>query len=211
MDIERVKEKFKDHVLTNVVDTEKLKVFDFQNPGDRTYYQRWIINGGCLIVLGDCYDAVYWWNDNWVSLKFLAGCGLDYFSEKCRADKDGSNQTVYEADHASDHMKDIAADLVYESFYNEIGEHDWKNMTLGERIEVVKPIIIRELDISDYDFDSLFYHERESEAYDFMMSRENEFMFGGDAWEYDLKVPTATPYFHLAALRSAYEKYPDAF
>jgi hypothetical protein len=38
-------------------------------------------------------------------------------------------------------------------------------------------------------------------------------MFGTDGWEYasNLMIKTITPKMHLAALRVAYDKYPNAF
>lgn len=216
MNFEEIKRRFKDHELTEVLNTENIKVFNFRNKnGDSNCFQRWIIDRGTLIVTGDNYSSIYRWNDSSISLKFLAGCNLGYFSEKCQADKDGSRQKTYDADRAAQYLKDIAVDRIYDDSENEleIEEEKWKSLNLEGKLKVVSPIICRELDIEDYEIDGIFYHERESEAFDFLRKTENEFMFGIDGWEYGngLEVLTMTPKMHLAALSVAYEKYTNAF
>jgi len=209
MNIEHTKEHFKDHVLTEVFIRENLKVFDFRKPDTGIYAQRWIIDRGCLIVTGDCYDATYWWNSTGISLKFLAGCGLSYFIEKCTADKDGNNQKIYDANEAEKLMQEIATEHLLDCEIIDIEEGRWEKLDLTQRLELIKQITKKHLNLLEHEWNRFFYHERHSEAYDFMTA--NEFLFGQDAREHDIETYTATPYFHLAALRVAYEKYPEAF
>lgn len=215
MNIDNIKNRFKDHVLTEVLNTEKIKVFDFRNSnGSSNCYQRWIIDRGCLIVRGDNYDAIYWWNNSGITLEFLANCDLGYFNSKCRADKDGNNQKVYEPEYAQEYLKEIAVERIYDECSDEIDEAiKWDEISLSEKLDAVKHIICRELNIDDYELESLFYHENIYDACSFLMDQENEFMFGIDGWEYanNLEKLTMTPKMHLAALRVAFEKYPDAF
>ena len=213
----RLEEKiknFENHVLTTVSDiSEEIKVFDFRTP-DKSYMysQRWMVFKGTIVITGDCYAAVYSWSGP-ISLKFLAGCDIGYFNEKCDADKDGSTQKVYDASQAESIMKEIAFDRIYdnEGFDIEVNESDWRKLTTDEKAVHCMPIIE---DLNEHPFsivDSDFDHDRESDAYDFMMDSNNVVLFGTDAWEHELKALTVTPFFHLAALKSAYERYPDAF
>lgn len=224
-DFEKIKEKFKDHVLEKVLDQGAIRIYNFKNKdGSFLYYQRWIFDRGTLIVQGDCYDAIYKWDNSRLSLEFLSQCGLGYFSEKCLADKDGSMQRTYEAGHAEEYMKIIAIERIYDSrsyldhdpTAQKIGEitndyeveSKWDELSLDEKFHILSAFIMEKLDIDDYDLDGLFYHEYQPDAHGFMCKKEHEFMFGTDAWEYDLTDYTLTPKHHLAALHVAYEKFP---
>lgn len=44
-----------------------------------------------------------------------------------------------------------------------------------------------------------------------MISKDNQFMYDTDAWEYDLTSKTPTPDYHLAVLRVSNDKCPEAF
>jgi hypothetical protein len=214
-EVDQLKERFKNHVLTEVLNTNNIKVFDFRkNDGSTWCYQRWIIDRGTLIVQGDNYDAIYRWNSTNVTLKFLAECNLGYFSEKCRADKDGDPQEVFDDKYASDFLKSIAADNIFHEENTEISEDEWAEMSTDKKIEKVKPFIMEQLQLDfDFEFDDLFYAENHYDAYEILIKEENEFMFGTDAWELgsSLLIKTMTPKMHLAALRAAYDKYPNAF
>lgn len=221
MKVDDLKERFNDHVLTEVINEENFKVFDFRNKnGEILHYQRWIIDRGTLIVQGDNYDSIYRWNGSGVSLEFLAGCNLGYFSEKCMADKDGRNQKVFESTEAVDFMKRIAANNIFEWEADEFLDDDWnekypnfREMSDEEKFEAVKPVIMKRLDLDDWEIDGYFNHENPYECMEFMCKSENEFMFGCDGWEYGygLEQLTVTPMMHLAALKVANEKYPNAF
>lgn len=211
--MKEIKDKFKDHILTEVLNTDKVKIFDFRkSDGSIWYYQRWIINHGTLIVLGDCYDSIYKWNDSSISLKFLANCDLGYFSSKCKADKDGSNQVVFDSSEAEKYLKSIASERILDE-YKQFEDIDLTSLSDDEKFALVSPIIMDELDISEWELDSLFCADNEYDAYEILNNKENEFMFGGDGWEYGrgLMTLTWTPKHHLAALRAAYDRYPDAF
>lgn len=216
MKLTEVKERFKSHVLTPILETEETKIFEFRKPKEEhnsfVHWQRWIIDKGTLIVQGDNGAAVYTWNSKGISLEFLASCNLDYFSEKCLADRAGSNQDTFEADEAAEVLKDIATErLASEMDEEDLKAFDWENKTLDERMEFFKDKILNEGDFQEYEFDGLFLFEREADAFDFINEKENEFLFGSDPWEYDLRSKTPTPFYHLAALQVANEKHPGAF
>ena len=82
--MENLERRFEKHILTTILNTENLKVFEFRREDSRHLLQRWIIDRGTLIVMGDCYDSIYRWNDSGLTLEFLASCELDYFSSKTR-------------------------------------------------------------------------------------------------------------------------------
>ena len=213
-DLNDLQDKFKNHILTEVLNTPDIKVFDFKKPDNNNLYQRWIIDRGTLIVQYDCWDAIYRWNNSNISLQFLAKCDLGYFSSKCVADKDGSKQTVFDSEYASNYLKEIAADRIYEKYYTELVEiKDWDKLDVAKKIEHVKPIILLYLDIDEYEYDSLFYFENAYETYHFLNNSEYEILFGIDGWEYasNIEPKTIVPKFHIAALREAYNRYPDAF
>jgi len=176
-------------------------------------YQRWIIDRGTLIITGDCYDSIYKWNESGLTLKFLATCGIDYFSSKCKADKDGSDQKTFESDAAQEYLKRVAVDRILDSFEDEFDGIDWESLSEEKRFELVTPIIMRELEIEEYEVDQLFYCDNVHSGYEIISNSEYEFMFGTDGWEYGsgLEVMTRTPQWHLSALRVAYLKYPEAF
>ena len=211
MKIEEVKERFKDHELKEILITENLKVFEFRQPNTSNLFQRWIIDRGSLIVQGDCYDAIYRWNERRISLKFLAGCNLSYFSEKCTADKDGRNQEVFDREGSTDQLKEIAVNHIYDTYIEnkEFDEIDFEELSLDDKLEICMKVVCKETDMYEWEFNDLFNHEFEYEVYDTMSN--NEKIFGVDSWEYNFTRKTYTPFFHLAALRVAYEKYPDAF
>lgn len=215
--MEKLKEKFKNHVLTEILNTEKIKVFEFRNKdGSGNNYQRWIIDRGTLIVTGDNYSSIYKWNDSNITLDFLAKCNLGYFNEKCQADKDGEYQKVYDEDYASNQLKEIASERIYDNGYEELShieDGEWNKLTSEEKFELVSPIICNELDIEEYELESLFYFENIYEVSNFLNSKENEFMFGINGWDYcmDIERLTMIPQIHLTALRVANEKYPNAF
>lgn len=216
MEVDKIKEFFKDHVLTEVLNTPDLKVFDFKVENTNHLWQRWIIDKGTLIVQYDCWDAIYRWNNTGLSLKFLAGCNIGYFSEKCVADKDGITQTEYDAEYAEELMKGIACDNIFHSnpeALEDITDKQWDTLEVDDKLKVVIPIILEESDdVDKWDLENgYFYHQFESDAMTFMMESNNEFLFGCDAWEYDLTKLTKTPFFHLGALRMAQEKYPNTF
>ena len=215
MNIDELIPHFKDHKLTTVVDLHKLKIYDFKRSDSGMYKQRWVLDGGTLIVTGDCFDAIYKWYGPGISLKFLLGCNLGYFSSKCVADMDGRNQTTYCEENAEEMMKTIAVDNIYINGDNDILDNilskDWDKLDLTTKFELVKPIIIEETDCDNYDLDRMFYYEREGDAFDFMSKSENEFMFGSNAWEYKLQQKTTTPYLHLAAITAASQLYPQLF
>lgn len=211
--MEKLEARFENHELTEVHNADGFKVFSFRNKnGDGFFYQRWIIDRGTLIVQGDCYDAIYKWNESNITLEFLATCDIWYFNEKCRADKDGQAQKKFDASSAEDYLKVIATDRILENS-DEFEDIDWKAMSSKERFDLVRPIIVRTLDIDDDDVDGLFCCENASEGYEILNKKEHRFMFGIDGWEYaqNLEVLTITPRMHLAALRVAYKKYPNAF
>lgn len=212
MDLDRAKKHFTEHVLTKVVDAEGIKVFRFAKPDTGIYSQQWIIQGGKLIVTGDCYAAIYQWSGA-VNIPFLANCGIGYFSEKCCADKDGQFQRKFDSSECVDKLKGIAFDRIYEDeglFAEEF--EGWAEMNLAQKEEICKPIIMRECGFDfNHEYEGVFEHETIQEAHEVISKSEYRFMFGTDTCEYELKSRTATPYFHLAALQVAHEMFPDIY
>jgi hypothetical protein len=214
MKLEEYKNLFKDHVITEVLNTDNIKVFDFRrSDGSVNLYQRWIIDRGALIVQGDCYSSIYRWNSTGISLEFLAKCNLDYFNEKCLADKDGQGQRVFDESKAKEYLKRIASDNILENCDDEFEGIKWEDMDYDKRFELVTPIIAMELDIDEYEVDSYFYSENPYDCYSILSSKDNEFMFGSNGWEYGSGIEqlTRVPKWHLAALKVAYEKFGDIF
>ena len=218
----RIEEKFQDHVLTEIVNTDDVKVFDFKKPGTGTYSQRWVISGGRLIVTGDCYDSIYKWSSS-LTLDFLANCNLSYFSGKCTSDKDGYEQKHFDDDHATLYMKRLASDNIFNNIENyittdeheekfDISDGDWNNFNISDKFEMIKEFISDEVD-SYNDVNSIFNRENSIDAVEFMTNDDHEFMFGQEAWEHEshLLSHTVTPFHHLAALRVANKKYPNSF
>ena len=218
--LKRTEEKFQNHVLTEVVSTNDIKVFDFREPGTSTYSQRWVIDGGRLIVTGDCYDSIYKWSSE-ITLPFLAECDLSYFSSKCTADRNGSDQIHYDDIHASLYMKRLACDNMFDKIDEyfttdeheekfDISQSDWDNLSIGAKFEMVKEFIEEEVD-QFTDVDTMFDRNDSVDAVEFMS--DNEFMFGEESWEHEsnLLSHTSTPLHHLAALRVANEKSPKSF
>lgn len=208
------KDRLADHVLTVVLDTEHIKIYDFKKPDTIYLYQRWILNGSTLIVLGDCYSSIYNWYGPSLTLKFLSTCDEGYFSSKCVADKDGSEQTVYCEDTAGEMLKSLACESIYEQGSDELEEIEeevWVKMDLDDKFDLCKSTITSELGIDSWDMDTLFNFYRESDAFDFMMDGDNEFMFGCDPWEHSITRKTMTPMMHLTAIKVASEKYPELF
>jgi len=212
MNLTEVKANFENHILTPILETADLKVFQFSEPGTNTHAQRWIIDRGTLIVQGDNGAAVYNWNERGVSLEFLAGCNLGYFSEKCLADREGWEQNRFDSDDAEEILKTIAVETLEDELDGEDRDAlDWESKTLDEKLNHFKDEIINDGDFHEYEFRGLFHFEREADAFDFMNRSENAFLFGSDAWEHKLRTKTFTPFFHLAALQVANEKSPGAF
>lgn len=57
------------------------------------------IRGNTLLAFGDLYDAVYSWSSP-ISWNWLAGLGIGYFSEKCRASPHGAGGLRWNAEKA---------------------------------------------------------------------------------------------------------------
>ena len=226
--IEEIKERFKDHEITTIYNLSDMKVFDFRNKsGTGNFHQRWIIDRSSLIVQGDCYTSVYRWSGK-IDLKFLAGCDIGYFSSKCEADKDGAEQTQYSPEYAEQYIKNICVDHIYNNldYYFEqecndetkeatdldIDRDIWDKKSLEEKLLLVKPFIIKRLDLDDYEIKGMFWFDSETDLYDYVSDSDTEFMFGSDAWEYfPIRHKTIIPYQHLSALRVANEKSPELF
>lgn len=210
--VNEYKKRLQDHILTKTLEMENYKIYRFARPDSGMYAQIWIVYRDALIVMGDCYDAIYRWHGPTLTLKFLAGCNLGYFSSKCVADKDGSEQSVYDSDDGENLMKEIACQHIFEANWEaleDLSDEEWNALKLEDKFELVKPIIMNELGVDEFDVDGMFYHDREGDAFDFMNNPENEFMFGQDAWEHKLQKLTATPMMHLAGIQVAVEKFED--
>lgn len=216
-DVEYFKPRFDKHVLTCVSHKDAVvQVYDYRDPDSGIYAQRWIIDRGTLIVTGDCYSSIYKWNDRRITLGNISGFNVHYFSSKCVADKDGESQNIYCPDYAEELLKEEAVERIYEELSHdsremeELSDEEWSALSLEEKLEMCEPIIRSQLEMCEYqNVENLFYHERESDAFDWVCSSENEFMFGQDPWELHLRTRTWVPYMHLAAIQSAYKQYAE--
>lgn len=148
MKLDELTARFTAHDLEIVLDTDRLKVFDFKNKNRSIHnYQRWVIDRGTLIVTGDNYASVYRWNDTGITLKFLAECNLDYFSSKCIADKDGDTQKTFDSEYAETMLKQIAVDHVCANLSQRtenIIPDDFGAWPLNKKIEHLKLPILQE-------------------------------------------------------------------
>lgn len=210
MEIDKLKVRYKDHELTCILNTDDARIFEFKKPGTINNYQKWIITGATLIVLGDNYDAIYKWGSR-ISLPFLANCNLGYFNEKCAADYEGHKQEEFCSDYTKERIINIIVDHLYDCDKIDVDETKWKSLTDIEKLEHCKSLIMDQLDLDDYDFENLFYFENIYEVSDFLNDSINEFMIGSDGWEFTSRMMKLTiiPQLHLAALRVAHEKYPE--
>jgi hypothetical protein len=209
---------FKDHLLTEVIRTDKIKIYDFRNKnGSSNCYQRWIIDHGTLIVTGDNYCSIYNWNNSSITLDFLANCNLGYFSSKCLADKDGHSQMIYSQEHATEYMQILACDTFYNSQLAddkiELSSDQWTALSHDEQFKITTSVLCEHLDLDQDEFESIFINETIEEAARVLHDSENECMFGSDGWEHvsSLNVLTMTPKMHLAALKEANKAYPNQF
>lgn len=218
-EIEVVKKKFENHILTPVITSDNFKIYNFRNEnGSSVYYQRWIFDNGTLIVTGDCYDSIYRWGAS-IDLESISKMGVDYFSSKCVSCRNGYNQKEFDSGYAEELLKEIATEYIK---YNHdsiddlckcendetcvyCDDHKWNELSNDEKFNFISEIIKEELDIDDFDLDSVFYYDFENEAMEFMS--ENENIFGCDTFEHDLKTMTWEPIHHYAALHVAYEKF----
>jgi len=139
----------------------------------------------------------------------IENCNLSYFSEKCLADKDGKSQNKYDSGKASDLLKEIVCERMYDIYGNEEEFGDFENIGIDEKLDIISNILEQEGIINSWDFEDLFDNEFEHDVYDTM--GEHPEIFGEDSWEYNFRVKTYTPYFHLGALKMCQEKYPNAF
>lgn len=218
MEIEQITNRFDTHQLTEVLNTDTLKVFDFRRKdGSSHCYQRWIIDRGTLHVTGDNYAAIYNWNSSSITLEFLAKCNLGYFSSKCQADKDGSSQEVFCPDHAAQFLKNLACDTMYTYQTDEhpidMTQEQWDALSYSEKYEIIENIACEVLELDKHEFGNLFEFDYLEQAIALINDSDYEFMFGQDAWEYvkNLMIPTMTPKMHLGALQVAYAQNPNAF
>lgn len=216
MNLEQAKMRFNNHILEQTVEPspvkggENLSVFQYRNKtGTLLDHQTWIIYKGTLTVLGDNGAAVYRWNDKGLSLKFLAGCNLDYFSSKCLADRIGSDQLEYDADYAEEIITDAVIEHITSGAEDPLETPvDFDSWAKDQKLEFVRKRVLELTGYCDYEFKSLFYFEDFNDACDFLRASKNESILGCDAWEWanDLKTYSVTPILHLAALKSAYEQ-----
>lgn len=214
MNLTETMKRFENHELTIHVNTDEIVVADFSKPKTDPQawdlYQKWIIVGSTLIITGDCGAAVYQWersNDFRIGLGFFKSMGITYFNEKCKADRTGESQRVFDADYATERMFEIVIERALDELIDFEPSEDFNSLSNRAKFDYIKINLEYEPfeNIDDYEFncDNIF------EAYDFM--QRNQEVFGSDTWENDLEKLSITPYFHLAALKVANEKYPDAF
>jgi hypothetical protein len=216
MNLEQAKQRFNHHVLESVTtrsEDSDVTVYQYKNrSGTIIDHQTWIIYKGTLTVLGDNGSAVYRWNDKGISLKFLAGCNLDYFSSKCLADYNGADQLEYDADKAGEIITDVVIEYVTAGASDPLETPvDFSTWAKDQKLEFVRKRVLELTGYCDYEYNSLFYFEYFNDACDFLRAEKNEHILGSDAWEWanELKTYTAAPVLHLAALKSAYIKYPE--
>jgi hypothetical protein len=106
----RVKEWFRDHIVTNYDENEKTGLIriTWKKPGSGTYAIVYIIDTHTarLSVVGDLGEAIYGWSGS-ISLNFIAGCDLHYFNSKCLASSCGERGKTWNDEFASASIKSI--------------------------------------------------------------------------------------------------------
>lgn len=203
MNIEEIMEKFSDHELELFQSDSSLIHYRFAKPGTGIYSQEWIITKSGLIVTGDCYSSIY---QGWShpTLKFLAGCHVEYFSSKCVADKDGQMQKVFDKEGIKERLiryivEHVGEDHLLESEYEDPG------LTNEDKCRMIVQRVKSDDMFDDYDL-GLFMEMHFEHGHDLMdWMGEHLDVFGVDFWEFNCEVLTPTPYYHLAALKMAYK------
>lgn len=97
-----LRKSFKNHVATisHYADhIGPMTTVEWAQPGTNNHRVVYVLRGGVLLVYGDLGDAVYTWYNS-ISLNFLSGLNLDYFSGKCGASEDGRGGKEWDEDHA---------------------------------------------------------------------------------------------------------------
>lgn len=97
---EDIRKWFANHVA--ILSTAKdhigeITTLEWAQPGTWNCRIVYMMRGGILLVYGDLGDAVYQWGDK-ISLEFLAGCSLDYFTGKCQASEEGRGGKEWDED-----------------------------------------------------------------------------------------------------------------
>lgn len=200
--LNKIIEGFKDHVLTTLVDTEDVKIYEYRNPNNSNLWQKWILTQGRLIVVGDAYDAIYY-SGAFGSLESIASCNLGYFNSKCVADKDGRNQSTFDSDIA---VKSVIQNIRYmhEEGLGEYFEKLISDVTDSDVRKYVDKVLNKAKDSWDeYEIPDYFEHGYQVGEW----CSENEFLVGQDWWDgFDTEKLTNTPFWHLGGIKSAVSK-----
>jgi hypothetical protein len=159
MDLEKTKGKFNEHVLENVLNTPNTKIFIFGKKDENGYWrmsyrQKWIFDGGNLIITGDCFCSIYRFNSG-IDIDFFKDVYLPYFSEKCVSDKDGSSQNVYDHSEAIDRMKTIAVDYGSDTLFEEQEEYKEEYESMLGIIENIENRLSGKLEVLEHKLELL--------------------------------------------------------
>lgn len=215
MNLEGVKAKFLGHDITQVEKGRLYSVYKFAAPNTGNYSQQWIVGDGYLMVTGDCYAAMYNFRQHPLTLEFLASLDIDYFVSKCVADKDGSSQSSFDAQKATDRLLEIAIENWYSDYLEDrFGRKEWDAMSVQERWDAGFAEYVEDGGDETLNMESdCFCPEGENHCWHLLLNEgENKLIFGEvDYTELDVTSFTFVPQMHLAALKVAFEKFGKVF
>lgn len=166
----------------------------FHEPGNCFYAQHFHIHGNFMTTYGDMFEAIYSWSSD-ISWRSVAGCGLSYFTEKCRASNSTDSGSIgheWKPEVAVRHIKDY----LREHFVDEDETLTDEQLDDAGLDKLLEPHGLSLSEISG---------EAET-GYDFaQLLSSNEEVFGADSWEmYSYgSCPSIPVRFHLLFLKYA--------
>lgn len=194
--LEEVKTYFKNHIFKTVLENEQVKIYEFNNPKNGNLSQTWILRNNVLIVHGDAYDSIYV-GGSFDSLESIAECNVGYFSSKCKSDKDGLDQSVFDSDECTENIHE----LIFNYFEDNVELS--KEMTLEEKLTKIEDYIEKKQNVHRPSIPRYFDDEYEAVIW----IRENNELVGQDWWDgFKMKKKNMNPFFHLAAIKVAVDQ-----
>lgn len=126
-----IEDCFKEHMATLKIykdeNENEITVLNWKKPSTSTYYIRYILDRGSLIVTGDMGEAIYQWSER-ITLKFLNGCYFGYFAGKCQASEVGRDFKEWNSDLARKRAKEYIEeydDLSWDKFVEAGGDAEF--------------------------------------------------------------------------------------
>lgn len=194
---------FDDHEVQTVLDTPQVTKYRFfkrsaEGKVSSTYYIEFILTGGALIVLGDCYEAIYLFGTT-LDREFCRGMDLDYFHSKCRASGEGTDFSSWNERTAIDGIREELFEFA-ENRYNDSQEDEdseepssvaWESLSETSKIlylgEYLSDISLGQLKYSSFlgaahskDTFSMFLNEEVSDYMEDLFGDYNIYDIGMD-------------------------------